>query len=35
MKLIPMPQSVQAGEGFFRIKYSHRITMTTACTPEV
>ena len=35
MKLIPMPQSVQAGEGFFRIKYSHRITMTCRCTPEV
>ena len=35
MKLIPMPQSVQTGEGFFRIKYSHRITMTAACAPEV
>ena len=35
MKLIPMPQSVQTGEGFFRIKYSHRITMTAACASEV
>ena len=35
MKLIPQPQSVQTLEGFFRIKYSHRVTMTAACAPEV
>lgn len=35
MKLIPQPQSVRTGEGFFRIRYCDRITMTTACASEV
>lgn len=35
MKLIPQPQKLQTGDGFFRICYHHRITMTAACAPEV
>ncbi len=34
MKLLPQPQRVSLGEGFYRLHYSDRITMDTTCTPE-
>ena len=35
MKLIPQPQLVKTGEGFFRLTYRSRITMDTTCPPAV
>ncbi len=34
MKLLPQPQRLTLGEGFFRLCYSHRITMDLSCSPE-
>ncbi len=34
MKLLPLPQKVTPGEGFYRLHYSDRITMDTTCPPE-
>ncbi len=34
MNLLPLPQKMTPGEGFFRLHYSHRITMAPSCPPE-
>ncbi len=34
MHLLPQPQKITSGEGFYRLCYSHRITMDTSCPPE-
>ncbi len=33
MKLLPQPQRLVTGEGFFRLCYHHRITLDTTCPP--
>jgi len=35
MKLIPQPQQLQINEGFFRLRYHHRITMDASCPDSV
>ncbi len=34
MKLLPLPQRVTPGEGFYRLCYNHRITLDASCVPE-
>ncbi len=34
MHLLPQPQKLTLGEGFFRLCYNHRITLDTSCPPE-